>query len=199
MSLVRKVLTDAELLEYSEKHLLYEIAMCFKAGLLLVDFGLMDPVPELAREVARMALIESFAIHLRNLIDFFYPAKVFDTDVLAEDFFVARALPKNFPVLSVSLESARNRASKEVSHLTTERIAGTPPKKSWPVAELSREMRALLVQFVREASPARLHAEIGEFVNAQREPNVLVLRSTDMTTTTSSVSHIMTVGWKPTK
>jgi hypothetical protein len=109
----------------------------------------------------------SFAVHLRNLIDFFWSAKnIRQTDVLAEDFFGGNSLPKSFS-LTTTLNDARIRANKQVSHLTTERIAGEPPEKNWPVPALLGEVQDLLLKFVRDASPARLDAKIGDFVRAQ--------------------------------
>jgi hypothetical protein len=58
----RLSLTDQQLLDYSGEHLYYELQM-----LLLVAHSL----PGKADNFERSAFIESFAIHLRNLIDFF--------------------------------------------------------------------------------------------------------------------------------
>ncbi|MBZ5511693.1 MAG: hypothetical protein LAN70_11060 [Acidobacteriia bacterium] len=163
----RGVLSDAELLDYSGYHLVYEVQMLFvTAALMTRATGRITPVGEEER-VVRFALLESFSLHLRNLIDLFYPnpkKKPHSTDVLADDFFQARKRPSTFPAISQSLTRARERASKEVAHLTKERIAGTPPEKEWRFLELTGEMCNILDEFVRAASPEKLHSIVGQQV-----------------------------------
>jgi hypothetical protein len=192
---LRKVLSDSELLEYSREHLLYEVTMFFHTGNILLnyDFGKIEP-PRLG-ELMRMAILESFAVHVRNLIDFFWPAKTFDTDVLAEDFFPGNGLPKSFS-LTTALDNARIRANKQVSHLTTERIAGEPPEKNWPVSELLGEEQDLLLRFVRDASPARLDAKVGDFVRAQPSTKrMFTIFQNSLSTSSSSSSVAITFTW----
>ena len=55
--------TDQQLLDYSEEHLRYEFQT--------IRF-VSEKIPT-AEGFARSALIESFAVHFRNLADFFYP------------------------------------------------------------------------------------------------------------------------------
>jgi len=74
----RIVYTNQQLLDYSEEHLRYEFQMLRFVA---------ERIPS-AEGFARSALIESFAVHFRNLADFFYPGKLLADDLTAADFFV---------------------------------------------------------------------------------------------------------------
>jgi len=77
---------------YSGEHLHYEVDMfLWSAGLLSnPSTRLGGPTPADVRRF-NFALIEGFVLHLRNLIDFFYPVTLRKTDVAAEDFFTDSA------------------------------------------------------------------------------------------------------------
>jgi hypothetical protein len=80
---------------YSKDHLLYEVEMFFRVGHLLMTGQFQTSQPEIAI-VLHNAIIESFVLHLRNLLDFFYtpPRK---TDVGATMFYDSGHLPTRFP------------------------------------------------------------------------------------------------------
>lgn len=82
------------------------------------------------------AVIEAFALHARNVVDFFFTAPQHD-DVAAEQFFTEqRKWAAIRPALSPLLEASRRRANKEVSHLTYSRLLVSPENKPWPAAEI---------------------------------------------------------------
>jgi hypothetical protein len=156
----RIVLTDSDLLAFSQAHLLYELQI-FR--------WIVENFP---RETSfrRSVFVESFAIHLRNLIDFFYnsPALAREDDIVAADFF---DVPTrwNLGVLPITLENARERANKEISHITYKRKAATDPTKPWPVADLYEEINNLALQFAAGASPKKLDPAVSRFLNAPRQ------------------------------
>ena len=156
-------LSDSELLAYSQEHLRYELWMFLRLGEFLPDL----PDPQNPREkVIANALIESFVVHLRNLIGFLYPDKVASLDVIAEDYFSDSELWELIrPQISRTLHEARDRAHREIAHLTTARISGTPPRKAWPIAALVAEMRVLMKLFADHASPRRLRPAIKELLS----------------------------------
>jgi hypothetical protein len=157
-------LSDPEALAYSQEHVYYEIEMLFLIGQLL-DRASAPTSPR--EQVVFNALVQSFAIHLRNLIMFLYPDRVYPTDVLATDFVAdLGAWQRNLPAISGTLKDAKTRAHKEVAHLSTERIAGTPPDKAWDGPGLIAEIKALLDNFVQHASPNRLAPKIAAFLKA---------------------------------
>jgi hypothetical protein len=197
----RNVLSDDKLLDYSEEHVRYEIAMFFNTGSLLLNWNQTRIQPEPLSEVLRHTVIESFAIHCRNLIDFFYDEAAFGTDVVAKDFLLGNQFPASFPTAaSLSLKEAKRRAGKEVSHLTSERIAGTPPEKAWPAPGLLSEIRDLLLQFVQGAAPTKLHSKVSEYVRALPDLNATTVSQSSVSMSAcSTTSAVITVGrgWSP--
>ena len=96
---------------------------------------LVETIPATKKDFWLSALLESFAIHLRNLIDFLYtdPKDAKPDDLVAADFFNSSAAWAP-GAISRSLQEARVRANKEVSHITYKRKAGmdpTPRMASW--------------------------------------------------------------------
>jgi hypothetical protein len=137
---------------YCDEHLWYEVSMFFHTGRSL-PFGAMSP----AVEWNINAVLESFVIHLRNLLDFFYPVgKPRKTDVVAAEYFEGNDLTPDFPTESPLLLAAKLRAHKHVSHLTTERIAGSAPEKAWHPEPLMVEMALLLRLFTERALAEKL-------------------------------------------
>ena len=107
------------------------------------------------------ALLESFAIHLRNLIDFFYtpPGKARDDHLVAADFFDS---PTAWDpgAITKSLADARERANKEISHITYKRKSATDQTKPWPVAGLFKEVHSVAQKFDAGASSKKLHPSV---------------------------------------
>jgi hypothetical protein len=91
-------------------------------------------------------MVEDTVLHLRNLIEFFYPVRPKVDDVIAEHY-VANWNTKG-PAISPVLEKARERANKQLHHLTTQRIAGTPPEKRWDFVAISKEMKVVVAAFL---------------------------------------------------
>ena len=113
--MARSKRTKEELKEASN-HLYYEIWMLNSlANGLASGIGGQGPLQN--------ALLESFAIHVRALIDFLYSEKAKNDAVIAEDYFNSpeiwiRIRPGNSDIL----RKARIRAHKEIAHLTYERL-----------------------------------------------------------------------------
>src|SRR5437868_5537964 len=98
-------LSDSELADYSGEHLLYELQIFLFAGKELARPNMTGPM--------RSVLIESFVVHLRNLIDFFFTPPNHEDDVTAIHF-----CPQWAEVIPDTLRVAKERANKELSHLT---------------------------------------------------------------------------------
>jgi len=138
-----------ELHTFSAKHLHYEIDMCYQAATLL---------PSAAPEnVLNNVLVESYALHLRNLIEFLYWSPTRD-DVNAVHFVKSKtewwssrgAIPE-------VLATAKIRADKQIAHLTKKRFADGAPEKNWtPGTEIAALVDGLRL-FLRHADPNRLH------------------------------------------
>ena len=156
-------LTDKELLNYSHEHLLYEIKMFTGVSKINTEnFSGGD------KQFITNVVLESFAIHLRNLINFLYPINpVRDTDVVAKYFFANQDdWGKICPILSKTLEKARTRANKEVGHLTVERIAGTNNlDKAWKIGGLVDEVIPIIKLFSKHADENKLDKDILSYLN----------------------------------
>ena len=127
-----------DLIAYAQEHLVYEAGMFVQAR---------ETLNHTAPKTFPMnAMVEVCVLHLRNLVDFFYPTQnVKDDDVIAADYVVDWG--SACPVLSAVLEEARKRAHKEMAHLTTSRISCCIPKKAWDFAALSVEMQPVVAAF----------------------------------------------------
>ena len=155
-------MNDSELLAYSEEHLFYEVSMFFRVGKLLLSKGRLPPT-DIGQTVDN-ALIECFVIHFRNLFDFLYSGRNGKKDVLAEDFFDT---PGNWrrlrPKLPKELKKCKDRAAKEVVHVTEIRSYGTPKAKEWPVPQMLNELKSAVKLFTRNASHRKLNANVRDF------------------------------------
>jgi hypothetical protein len=64
------------------------------------------------------------------------------------------------PVITQALSDARRRVNKELAHLTTERISGSPLRKQWDFTGLAQELKSQLQDFVARADSAKLSPRI---------------------------------------
>ncbi len=138
------------MLEYSGEHLAYEVQMLRGTAELLRG-------PELLR-IVNNAVVESFGLHLRNLVKFLYDDRPEVDDVVAGDFFDDPEEWKQMrPELPEPLREARTRANKELAHLTTRRKGLGDPGKGW-APDLAGPVFDAFRVFGKFASPTRLHS-----------------------------------------
>ncbi|MEZ5553820.1 MAG: hypothetical protein R3E82_23290 [Pseudomonadales bacterium] len=105
----------------------------------------------------RNALLESFVVHLRGLIDFLFNDSPRGDDVVAHDFFTtADTWLSVRPDFSANLQAAKKRAGKEIAHLTYARLAVTPETKPWNFVSISDEVNAAMNAFLSNVSPIKL-------------------------------------------
>lgn len=119
--------TNEELKQISG-HLLYEYHL-FNACIKLIPSPIIQ-----TNDALRSALIESFAIHTRNLLKFFYDEKLREDDVVASDFYPEQnewGLIKEKYNNKDLLKQIFNRVNKEVAHITYKRLEVTQEEKSW--------------------------------------------------------------------
>lgn len=129
----RRLNTDK--LKEASNHLWYEIWMFQRL------------VPGMASGIAgegvlNNAMLESFAIHVRALIHFFYAENPQRDDVVAAHFFVDPARWKAIcPPMTRVLAVAKKRADKEVAHLTYARQKVTADKKPWTFVPIYQDLQ----------------------------------------------------------
>ena len=153
-----------DLITYSRQHLFHEFKMFW---------WLKENIPSYKDGYMHDALVESFVLHLRNLIHFLCRKRQRPDDVIAEDFIdnhVDWAKSK-----SPKLEEARIRADKELSHLTYKRKNEDDAEKKWDIDGLFGEIAGLAKEFVAQASEKKLHADVKELVNTPADQMVAFL------------------------
>lgn len=145
-----KELSNEQISQYFAEHIRYEVQQ------------LLNATDAISRRLSihnglQYMIVESFTIHLRNLITFLYPYIKREEDVCARDYFINTKTWDNLrPEISITLKQAKFRADKEVEHLTTSRQAGTSKSKEWNVADLTDEIMAILKIFCESADRINL-------------------------------------------
>jgi hypothetical protein len=149
----RIAVTDPRLSKYSGEHLLHELDMLWLTAAEIAKVK--------QRSFASSVLLESFVVHLRTLIEFFYfePKEGY---VRAKDFFSTS--DQWNPSRTQPLSMALDRANGEASHLTWDRQDGTPAEKEWNVQALLTEIETVAKDFAARALASRLHPAVREFL-----------------------------------
>jgi hypothetical protein len=147
----RKARSDSERLELS-KHLLYEIEMF--AGTVRMLNVVHDMEASEARTILRNALLESWALHLRNLLSFLYDTRAGAGDAIALDFLGGGWKEKRGPKGDV-LRMAHAKASKEMAHLSYLRAELRDDQREWHIEPIICEGGEALHSFV-DAVPEAL-------------------------------------------
>jgi hypothetical protein len=179
--------SDKELLDYSDGHLLYEIEMFHWLASIL-------PGKKESNECS--AFVESYALHLRNLIDFFYTEPT-DDDVVAKYFYDDPSKWNPGPK-SPALDIAKKRANKEVSHLTKARMNVTPTDKLWWTDNLFSDIQKVAQSFLAGASPKKLGPKVTAFITAHyNAPTATTLLPSEYSPRTNVTAHITTVSLGP--
>jgi hypothetical protein len=166
---VSKALKPAALRAFADEHLAYEIEMLF-AAVRGRDIRILSDDASLVG-FFHNARVEAFVSHLRILIGFLFPDvyRPKRNDITARDYLCdvpgreGQWEDWRGP-LSDALRSAKDRADKEVSHLTDRRIAGRPPEKGWVMEPLANELREILLRFLAAAEPDCLGERISALV-----------------------------------
>ncbi len=135
-------------LREASNHLCYEVYMLRETTELLAS-GQFKETP------LSNALIESFTIHVRALIDFLYGEEnVRSSDVIAQDFFAAPDEWEGIrPAPPEPLEKARGRVNKEIVHLTYDRQLVRPELKGWDFRSLAEAILSVVNAFLARVRP----------------------------------------------
>jgi hypothetical protein len=95
------------------------------------------------------AVLESFTVHARVLLDFLFADKPRPDDVVAEDFFPT---PEQWPMVRGDmppiLKDVDTRVGKEIAHLTYARLTVTPDKKQWRFVQIAVAIEGIIKLFV---------------------------------------------------
>lgn len=120
----------------------------------LSDLALGEKNYRLFDLTTRNALLESFAVHARALLDFLYaPASTREDDALAKHY----VQDWDPPPLQAPLDVLRGRVGKEIAHLTYGRLSVTEATKGWSFPAVWNELALVIDDFA-----ARVPSELGE-------------------------------------
>lgn len=129
--------------KYSTKraieHIVYEIMMFEETS-----HKLLSNVQD---QFEKNVLIESYAIHSRNLFDFFYTKRKIKDDMIANDFLLKK---KEFKVKRVKkriLQNLTRKTNKQIAHLTYSRNTYNSATKPWNVPKISDCMNKTILVF----------------------------------------------------
>ena len=133
---------SAETLRKASDHLHYEIWMFMTVARSMAT-GVYG------QGALNNAMLESFTIHARVLLDFFYSKRPQKDDVIAEDFFNEPAEWHNIrPEMTEILKKLNKRVGKEVAHLTYARQDITPEDKQWYLNQIAQDMSVVVNKFL---------------------------------------------------
>jgi len=135
----KRAAPNIDLFAFAGEHLFYEVQMFVQACTL-------QPSGDQRQFLMNMK-IEVCVLHLRNLIEFFYPSSnPRPDDVVAANY--VEDWDAKRPAITPLLEKARYRSGKELHHLTAQRIDGQQEHKAWGFATISGDLRAVIKAFI---------------------------------------------------
>ncbi|MBX9905463.1 MAG: hypothetical protein K2Y31_13980 [Burkholderiales bacterium] len=110
------------------------------------------------QETIENAILESYLLHTRSLIDFFYNRDSDESDdIVAQDFMLpSKQWGEIRPPMPEKLKQAKIRANKYLAHLTYERTSATSDTKFWDVQYLYKSIRNLMSVFLENVKDENL-------------------------------------------
>lgn len=127
------------------EHLYYEYDMMIRTANMLMQKNVLNSWFSIS---LKNALVESFSIHVRNLIQFFYNDTTDQDDLLAIHYFEDKEQWIGIRgELTSTLKTAKKKANKQISHLTFTRLTNKPGK-NWEVEKIAKELIGLMSKFI---------------------------------------------------
>ena len=182
----RKQRTLEELREASD-HLHYEVSMFLSLTSVLAERTFDE-------DVIKNATLESFAIHIRAIMDFLYPSNPRRDDVLAEDFFDSPEQWWNIqPQLSELLKNAKRRADKEVVHLTFARLDVTDETKPWSFIKIAKEIMNIFDTFIENVPKDRLGENWQQYQSGKSNQSIRTIVENSLCSSTPTYTVVGSV------
>lgn len=167
-----------EQLQTASSHLHYEVQMLHECARRLSELRNSDEEISLDDKTLENALIESFLIHARVLIDFFYVksrleanpnTNIRSSDVIAEDFLEK---PNNWwsicPEKSPELEEVNPKVGKQVAHLTYDRSYITVKGKKWDIGRIYYALVDVIFVFIENVDRKYLDPKLLQIVDKSK-------------------------------
>lgn len=134
-------------------HLSYEISMLFSTADLLKegDYGTVSS--DAQGDVLKNAVLESFLVHTRNVIDFLWK-KGYKDDIVSS-FFCSSEWSRadkisNDKISGYSIDKFEKMIHKQIAHLTVRRTQENG-KTSWQFVKISCDIAGFIAEFLKEA------------------------------------------------
>jgi hypothetical protein len=143
--------TDAQLKEYASHHLKYDILQVRASQRALM-------APNLSR-AHRNALLESFAIRTRVLLEFFFDKKPGPNGARVFQFCLDGQWVVKIPKV---LKPINWRASSEIAHASFVRIRHSEETRKWNTRAITQALEELVWEFARVARPELIDQEARE-------------------------------------
>ena len=139
---MNRIKRTKEELQKASGHLFYEVWM-FTSLAKGMSSGVFN------EGIINNALLESFTVHARVLLDFLFAENPRRDDVIAEDYFSS---PDEWSKIrankSDKLKNLHGRVGKEIAHLTYFRQIITPDLKEWNFIEIANEINSVFNIFL---------------------------------------------------
>jgi len=157
-----KVAKTPQMLASASDHLHYEIMM--------LRFTALELSGRQAEESqGKNALLESFAIHVRNLRSFFCKKSTnLQNEMLAIDY-----LKDWTPPRSEYLDKLEGKINEQISHLSYKRLTISEEAKSWEIDLIVEEIRKLLVAFLEKVPETHLGGKMHQLKASRLESRSL--------------------------
>lgn len=151
-------LSDKELADYVDHYVAYEIEMLRWTTAVM---GSLAPVRNEGKLAwaCNNALLTSFSMHARNLIDYLYLRSLGrdrPTDIVVQDYIEEATLAQHLPAMTSLLKQAKRKSDKQAAHLTRDRVSYEKSGKEWSfigiVADIMGAFRAIAPVFPKARS-----------------------------------------------
>lgn len=147
--------SDDELRLLTE-HLYYEVQMTFDLSVLLATSHIPNPL-------VRNAMVETFPMHVRQLIDFFWRERSSnpkaERDAFAADYFDPGEWAALRPERPADLDAVWEKVGWGIVHLTYGRANVTPEQKEWRPLLICQALAPVVRCFIDNVDPAKLDPE----------------------------------------
>ena len=182
-----KSLTDGELIKYADDHISYEINMLAWTASFLIGMSRSNLSGPLATAV-RNSFLDDFAIHARNLVDFFYKrdtGKDKKSDIVVQDYIDEAKLKGTLPAMTPALAVVNKKANKQVAHLTLERIDYEEQGKGWDFGQIAIDAMKAFNAIAHLFPPTKTSESFRQIVKKPAGQLILISARQDMSPATS--------------
>jgi len=147
--------SNSELVTFSGTHLCHDLKMFFETAVVQSRF---NSSTDFLKNLSGIStnLIESYALHLRNIVAFFYNDNRTPNEIVAADFCAEGNWVEVRPPMSRALDIAHKRANKILLPLTQERDSLEGPANGWNFDGLTAEIKLVFQLFLKTAIPERI-------------------------------------------